>query len=137
MAERLTGQVARGGEGGEPAQRLEDFIAALFDNLFERPEETQLLMRELLDNKSRAGHAHTWHMKGFLDALTALARQAPGGKALSDTEALTRLYLIIGAATYFAVSEPTLRQMYEDVAFEGLRAQAREDVRRMTRDAFG
>ncbi|MDQ0464004.1 AcrR family transcriptional regulator [Caulobacter ginsengisoli] len=137
MAQNLTAMIGKAGAGGaDPEQQLEILFQRLYDNTLDHPHDTQLLMRELLDNRPRAEHAHSWHMRDFLDGLIALARKTRGGAALGDTEILARLYLLIGAMTYAAVSEPTLRQMYAE-GFDSLQRQLPLEIRRLVLTSFG
>ncbi len=128
MAEDLARVVAKAQAlDPDPKRQLEALLVKLYGNLFEHPQDTQLLMRELLDNRSRAEHAHSWRMKGFLDALTAMVAKA--SPRLARAEALARVYLVLGAINYVAVSEPTLKQMYPELG--GLKAQFPAEVRRL------
>ena len=138
MAGGLSGVVDKARSADpDPGRQLEGLFLKLHDNLFDHPDDRQLLMRELLDNRTRAERAHSWHLKGFLDAIVGMVRAAPGAGALSETEALARVYLVLGASNYFAISEPTLRQMYGQAAFGPLKDQFREEIRRLVRTSFG
>jgi hypothetical protein len=136
MAARLGTVVERSGSvPADPARRLEDLFLRLFDNLFEFPEDMQLVMRELLDNRPRAERAHSWPLKDFLEALAARVRAAPNTAALDETEAMARVYFVLGAMNYFAVSQPTLTQMFGKAAFKALREQLRAEIRRALQTA--
>lgn len=137
MAARVSSVVARARSAEtDPVKALEDLFLQLYANVFGQSDDTQLLMRELTDNRARAGQAHSWPMRDFLDAIVAMVGKTPGGGKLTRAEALSRVYLLIGCINYAAVSEPTLRSMYDD-AFEDLQAQFPLEVRRMVRQAFG
>jgi hypothetical protein len=124
--------------GPEPTAQLEALFLRLYENLTVRaPDDTLLLMRELLDNRFRAEHAHSWPMRSFLDSLVAMVRAAPATRGLSDSQALARVYMLIGAMNYVAVSEPTLRNMYGKAAYAELRAQLPGQVRSLVRAALG
>jgi AcrR family transcriptional regulator len=136
MANRLGTTVARARSADpDPIRQLEKLLLKLYRNLFDHPDDTQLLMREILDNRPRAERSHSWYLRDFLDSIVAMVRKAPG--ALTETEALARVYLWLGAINYFAVSEPTLRQMYGDPAFNALKDQFPQEVRRLVRTSFG
>lgn len=77
-----------------------------------KPTMTQLLVRELLDNKRRAEFAKQWYLQGFLDALTHAILEDPRAKGLTKLEALSIVYQLLGAINYFAISKPTLAQIY-------------------------
>lgn len=95
-----------------PEDQMAAFCAQFCDHVIENKLDTQLLMRELLDNRRRAEAATNWYLKPFLDDLVALARKTERWRASSKAEALAGVYQILGAINYFAVSEPTLTRMY-------------------------
>ena len=137
MADRLSIGVDRArATDADPLHQLEELLVNVYRNSVEHPTDSQLLMRELLDNKTRAEHAHSWYMKDFLDMLVAVARKVPGKKSTKN-EALARVYLVLGAINYFAISQPTLTQMYGKSGYVALRDQSAKEVRRMVREAFG
>src|SRR5262245_15138254 len=109
MADRLTDVVddARSADP-DPLRQLEELFSNLYTRSFDHPADTQLLMREVLDNKDRAEQVHRWYMKDFLNAMVTIVREVPGPK-LTETEALARVYLIFGAFNYFLISQPTLK----------------------------
>ena len=95
-----------------PEDQMAAFCAQFCDYVIENKLDTQLLMRELLDNRRRAEAASNWYLKPFLDDLVALAMKTQRWRASSKAEALAGVYQILGAINYFAVSEPTLTRMY-------------------------
>jgi len=95
-----------------PEDQMAEFCAQFCDYVIENKLDTQLLMRELLDNRRRADAAANWYLKPFLDDLVALARKTERWRASSSAEALAGVYQVLGAINYFAVSEPTLTRMY-------------------------
>ena len=114
---------------GTPSTRLEETFVEFLRTSLERSDETQLLMRELLDNKRRAGSARTWYLKPFLERLTALAMQDPSGALASKAEAQAFVYQLLGAINYLVVSRPTLRQMFGKAEFERLEADCEPQLR--------
>jgi AcrR family transcriptional regulator len=138
LADRLTNLVGRAQSADpDPVRQLEELLLNLSRIVLDHPEDTQLLMRELLDNRARARYVHNWYLKDFLNAIVSMAQKATKAKRLTETEALARVYLIIGAINYFTVSEPTLRQMYSKNAFGALKEQFPLEVRRLVRTSFG
>ena len=108
---------------------LEATFVAFYRAALEHRDDTQLLMRELLDNKHRASSARTWYLKPFLDRLTALAIAA-GPRVLEDEpQALAFVYQLLGAINYFAVSEPTLTQMLGPRAYGNTEAAFEAELR--------
>jgi len=139
MAESMEAVVERAAAaaGADPLAQLEGLFLRVLGNVHEHYEDTQLLMREVLDNRPRAGEAHHWYLTDFLNAIVAIARRTPGGARLTQAEALTRVYAIFGALNYFAVSKPTLEQMFGDFTYERIRKTLPAEVRRQVRAAFG
>ena len=138
LAEALAVVVGRARSADpEPLAQLEALFLRILGNVHEHFEDTQLLMREVLDNRPRAEHARSWYLTDFLDSIVAIAGRAPGGATLSQTQSLARVYALFGAINYFAVSGPTLSQMYGEAGSAALRAQYPDEVRRMVRNAFG
>jgi hypothetical protein len=109
----------------------------LYDNALAHADDSLLLMRELLDNRARAEQAHRWYLKDFLDLLIAMVRKVPSAKTLDDAEALARVYLLLGALNYFAVSGPTLKQMFGTRAFGGQKEHFPRELRRLVRLSLG
>ena len=104
----LSTAIQAAAERTESESELESFLFAFYSSGEDHLEATQLIMRELLDNRERAESAHSWYLKSFLDALVAMIRRAPGWESASNEDALASVYQLLGAINYFAVSEPTL-----------------------------
>lgn len=96
-------------------------VEKIFCHTLECPDESQLLMRELLDNRSRAEQAGTWYLKPFLDRLHDGLRRVPSWRNATDVQVSTHVYQVLGAINYFAISQPTLSQMYSTEAVAGMR----------------
>ena len=92
----------------EPKERLKLFYAALAEPTDTNTRRTRLLMRELLDNNSRAMSAENWYLKEFLERLIGMVKAIEGLQALSDEEALIFAYQLLGAVNYFLISPATL-----------------------------
>ncbi len=122
--EKLYGEVLKGVSGailektreilertGDPAQRLEAVVLAQYAVQARDPDAARLIMRELLDNEQRAQAAGNWYLQPYLELLvdTALAID---GLDLDRARALALVYQLLGAAHYFAVSQPTLGQIF-------------------------
>lgn len=121
----------------DPRRQLESLLLKLYKNSVDRPDDTQILMRELLDNKGRAEQASNWYLKSFLDSLTSMVRDVPNREALTEPQVLARVYQVLGAINYFAISEPTLRRMYGKEAYVRLRNQFPQELKRLVATHFG
>lgn len=113
--------------------QLEQLFERLNENRKTRPEQTQLLMRELLDNRPRTAHAETWYLKSLLKGLVALLQRVPGWQSASEAEGLAAVYQLLGAINYFAVSEPTLQRMFGKHAYQRLEQVYPERFRALLR----
>ena len=96
----------------DPAAQLKTYLLLLAEDAMERPVRTQLLMRELLDNKRRAASASTWYLKTYLETLTDLLHAAPAWISAPRPTAFSAVYQLLGAINYFAVSKPTLEGIF-------------------------
>ena len=99
-------------DNADAKTQLEQLLERMHENRKTRPEQTQLLMRELLDNRPRAEHAERWYLKSFLKGLIALIQRVPGWESASEAEALAAVYQMLGAISYYAISEPTLMRIF-------------------------
>lgn len=90
----------------DPARRFEALLSALLADT--GGDVGRFLMRETIDNRTRAEHAQRWYLKPLLEALTAALREVPGWADASEGEAFAALYPLLGAVAYHAVSGPTL-----------------------------
>ena len=113
----------------DPRERLEETFIAFYRTSLEHRDDTQLLMRELLDNKRRAEVARTWYLKPFLESLADMVVTVPETAIRSKQAALAVAYQFIGAIVYFVVSEPTLAQMFGRAAYSKLRVEYERELR--------
>ena len=101
-------------------------LVCVFDALHQsRPGSrmrTKLLVRELMDVGERKPEAKTWHLRTFLDELTGIGRALSAWSDKSDTEVFAALYQLIGAVSYFAISETTLSGMYGNTKTRAIRS---------------
>lgn len=110
MAEGLAASVAAiQSRSPDPKAALAAFFRQMLED--DAGDQTQIVIRELLENRERAGDVQHWHLKGYLDSLTGMIRAIPGNETLSEAQAFARLYLMLGAVSYFRISQPTLQGM--------------------------
>lgn len=121
--ELVTGLISGLGEGDTPEQQLEEFFAEFCQSALEDGGDIKLILRELMDNKARAETAGVWYLKDFLETLVALVQATTRWQGSSAPQALAVVYQLLGAVSYFVVSEPTLGGIFGK---EGV-AQARRD----------
>lgn len=120
-------------KAAKPEEQLEAVILDVYRRAIANPDETQLLMRELLDNKRRAEQVGTWYLKPFLDGMVAMARRTKRWRDASDAEALAGIYQLLGAVNYVAVSDATLASMFGRGAFDDFRDAYPAELRRLLR----
>ncbi|MEM1390373.1 MAG: TetR/AcrR family transcriptional regulator [Pseudomonadota bacterium] len=96
----------------DPAKRLEAYLLNLSESALKAPVRSQLLMRELLDNKRRVETAGMWYLKPYLDRLSELVREIPEWEHASQENVFVLVYQLLGAINYFVVSQPTLQGIY-------------------------
>ncbi|MCA9705067.1 MAG: TetR/AcrR family transcriptional regulator [Myxococcales bacterium] len=112
ISDRLLSRVIQDTVGAGSETRLEHLLVSLYDDGVTYVQDMQLLVRELLDNRRRSEQARSWYLKPFLDALIGLVQRTPGWEATSDAQALAAVYQLLGAITYFTISQPTLVRMF-------------------------
>ena len=117
-----------------PHEQLLAALLSIYDLSLEAPHETRIIVRELLDSERRASEVHSWYLRPFLDSLIQITRSIPGKKSLSRTDALTRVYPLLGAMSYFIVSDVVLQQMYGKVNYRRMQRSYPEEIRKQVRD---
>ena len=121
-------------EHEEPAEQLLAAMLSTYQQFAETPHEGRIIMRELLDSERRADEVRSWYLRDFLDSLVDITRAIPAGKTLSRTDALTRVYPILGAMSYFIVSDVVLRQMYGKTIYARMQRRYPDEIRKQVRD---
>lgn len=105
----------------DPRERVEETFVALYRASLAHPDTTQLLMRELLDNKRRAETSRTWYLKPFLETLVGMLTSLETRRFGDRDSAFAVVYQLLGAINYFVVSEPTLVRMLGEEAYGRIR----------------
>lgn len=123
--------ITAAGSDVEPKLALKAYLLELHSVFLARPDQARLLMRELLDNKRRADTAGTWYLKPFLERLVAMIKAQPNWQNASDGEALALGYQLLGAITYFGVSEPTLKGIFGAEGYADLDESFKLQLERM------
>ncbi len=99
---------------------------AKLNSIFERhldwtlahPNYSRLIMRELLENRSRAGRAHRWYLKPVMGAYIDAIERGQTDSKLPAFDAEIFAYLVTGAIAHFAAAAFSVTQMH------GLRGEA-------------
>ncbi|MEM9290528.1 MAG: TetR/AcrR family transcriptional regulator [Acidobacteriota bacterium] len=134
LSDRLLSQITLMNVGSEgPEAALESLLLMLYEDSVARGAETRLVVRELLDNKRRAEQASSWYLKPVLDAMIDLTRRLPGWREAGNADALALVYQLLGAIYFFAISEPTLTQMFGKREHRRLKAAYPSQLRTLIR----
>ncbi|MEM7612395.1 MAG: TetR/AcrR family transcriptional regulator [Pseudomonadota bacterium] len=92
------------------------------------PHETRIIVRELLDSERRTEQVHSWYLQPFLDSLVDITRVIAGKQTLTKTDALTKIYPLLGAMSYFIVSDVVLEQMYGQANYRRMRRRYPDQI---------
>ena len=112
-------------------ERLSDLVIAQYRLLMNDDDSARLIMRELLDNEQRAQKAGSWYLASYLNALVETAMDIDTINHLGRAEALAFIYQLLGAAHYFAVSQPTLQQIFGHTLSQQTRASYERELRNL------
>ena len=115
----------------DPRGQLEETFIAFYRTSIENPDDTQLLMRELLDNRRRAETSRTWYLRPFLETLVDMVMSDTASGIRNRHAALAVVYQLLGAITYFAVSGPTLAKMFGKKEFSQLHDVYEAELRKL------
>lgn len=108
LSDRLVALLERT-EGATPEARVAAFFERVARQGAERPQDPRLVVRALLDDD---GVGEVRPLRPFLEAMIALLRETEAWADASDAEALSAMYLHLGAAQYLAISAETLRSTF-------------------------
>ena len=118
-----------------PERQFENIVLGLYDSARDYSLETKLVVRELLDNQSRADKAQDWYLLPFLSEFVAVVQRMKGFENVQSAAAFCIVYQLIGSVEYFVISEPTLRRMYGAETYERYREnfpmELRNQIRRL------
>ena len=142
--EKLYGEVLQGISDGlmektraiqqqfdSPLAQLEELVLTQFREQMHSENSARLIMRELLDNERRAEKAGNWYLRSYLETLVATTISID--QTLTEARALALIYQFLGAAHYFAVSRPTLKQIFGARTLAATTACYEEELRELIR----
>jgi AcrR family transcriptional regulator len=116
-----------------PERQLEDILLDLYTAAREEPLDTQILVRELLDNQARAAKAKDWYLRPFLEAIMGVLQRIRGFEQVPAASAFCMVYQLLGSIEYFSISTATLSSMYGDKAYAALRDEFPRELRSQVR----
>lgn len=117
----------------DPAAQLEALVLAHYRSQMTNPDTARLVMRELLDNEQRAEKAGNWYLRPYLEMLVDTVLAVDATRDLGRPGALALVYQLLGAAHYFAVSQPTLGMIFGEALLRETRAGYEEELRQLIR----
>ena len=100
-----------------------------------RPEAGTLILRELLDNPSRAERARSWPMQPLMRQLAAAAAAATRGGPLAGQDPMILAFQVIGAIAYICAGRNTIAALMEtdpDTVIDRLRPALRAQIAAIT-----
>lgn len=131
ISRQLQSQLGEAGEAaGDPARQLEELLLSQYRLQMADPDSARLIMRELLDNEQRAEKAGNWYLKPYLELLVDMVRAL---RPMTQSQALALVYQLLGAVHYFAVSQPTLVNMFGESLLAETRADYEQGLRQLVR----
>ncbi len=135
ISERMLGCVeAARADHREPEDQLLAALLSIYELSQKAPHETRIIMRELLDSERRASEVHSWYLKPFLNALIDITRTINANKTPNRTDALTQVYPILGAMSYFIVSDMVLQKMYGKANYSRMQRRYPDEIGKQVRD---
>jgi len=117
----------------DPASQLVAMVHAQYRGHLLDHDAAQLIMRELLDNEQRATKAGHWYLKPHLETLVDTAMAIESARLADRAHALAVVYQLLGAAHYFAVSQPTLSRIFGKTLLRGTQACFEQELERLIR----
>lgn len=133
ISDRLMAQLGLQDDGAEndASRSFADSIERIYQLVCAHQEDTQVLMRELLDNRRRAAGAGIWYLRPLLDGLQQRLAQEPAWHAADPLQIAAHVYMLLGAINYYAVSTPTLENMYSARAVRDMQTAFPAQLRRL------
>ena len=120
LSDDLMQQITVSDEGTSGISQVQAVFISIYRNAKNNLDATQLLVRELLDNKQRAKAAHHWYLVPFLETLTNIVSNSAKNTPLSKTQALAVVYQFIASIHYFLISGTTLQSMFGNEQYQAL-----------------
>lgn len=133
ISARLLADLDDCANGVAPEQTFEQALLRIHARTQQHPQDTQLLMRELLDNRSRAAEAGVWYLRPFLDALHRQRRRSPNWRHAEAAVVACHVYQLLGAINYLAVSQDTLQAMYGAEQLRAMHAAFAQQLQQLAR----
>ncbi|MHA7820977.1 MAG: TetR/AcrR family transcriptional regulator [Erythrobacter sp.] len=99
-------------ENDSPAQQFEGMMLGIYHAATDDVLDTRILLRELLDNQRSEAPEEEWYFKPFLEGVVARLDRVDGMAGLEFSEKYARIYFLISAIEFFAVSRGMITRFY-------------------------
>ncbi|WP_052261237.1 TetR/AcrR family transcriptional regulator [Ruegeria sp. ANG-S4] len=93
----------------DPMMHLKVYFNRFLASNLSRPDDARLTVRALLDVHE---NARVWPMKAYLDRLLEISSRTPVGLSAGQSDLQARVFHVIGAVQYFAISLDAISGMY-------------------------
>ena len=135
ISDRMMGLVESARANHEaPVEQLQSALLSMYELSLKAPHETRIIMRELLDSERRVNEINSWYLRPFLDLLVDITQSIARNRPLARTDALSRVYPLLGAMSYFIVSDVVLRQMYGKANYRRMQLDYPDEIRKQVQD---
>lgn len=129
LADGLLAEMKRTSQDNDtPKTQLLCFMESFYSWGQTQPEQATLILREMLDNPSRAVSAHNWYLEPFIEQVVGIIETGQQSGVFKPLPALAFIYNMIGAQHYFVVSLPTLKQILSAKDYKQLLTDQRDNI---------
>ncbi|WP_170560177.1 TetR/AcrR family transcriptional regulator [Ruegeria atlantica] len=118
----------------DPVMHLKTYLDRFLASNLSLPDDARLTVRALLDVHA---NAKVWPMKAYLDRLIEIASHTPAGQEASEIELRARVFQLIGAVQYFAISMTAIGGMYGKTNASELTARFSKQISDTVDSLFG
>ncbi|NLD70744.1 MAG: TetR/AcrR family transcriptional regulator [Limnobacter sp.] len=88
-------------------------VDGYFDWTLQYPQYSQLIMRELMENRERVDKAQNLSMKPVMDAMIGFMKRGQQQGKLPDFDAEVFAFFYTGAVAHFVTAAPTVRRILD------------------------
>jgi AcrR family transcriptional regulator len=136
IAASLEGWAASDGTGADPVERVAGVVDGFFEWTRGHDAYSRILLRELMDNVSRARQAQRWHLAEVVHRAVDTVRTARDSLGAAHVDPESFVFQFVGAVVYFFVSLPTAERIFEVDDREALIGRFRNELREATAAAL-
>ena len=141
IAESLEGWGELRENNGDPVDEIVAMVEGFFAWTESHDVYSRILLRELMDNASRATSARHWYLAPVVRRCTQAVEDARRRGNIATIDAETFVFQFVGSVVYFFVALPTALRIMEstkrDALIERFRAQILSSTRRALARAGG